>query len=145
MSSSFVRPGTGFTLFVHKTDACHRIVSLAQDTNINIVDLQKTKAPSHVQGVPSLCDNNQKTVYQGSDAFRVVNAIRTELAKQVQKPSSLRLMAHTHTATAVPGMQISTDLGSYDNAPIEISEETIEKILKQREAIFEATGSSTGS
>ena len=141
MSSSFVRPDTGFTLFVHKTDACNRILELARETNIDVVSIERRgQVPPHVQGVPSLCDNNHKTVYQGRDAFRVVEAIRKELTKQVQKPSSLRLMQQNqshqnqgaHTATAVPGMQISTD--THANGPI--TEETIEQILKQRESML---------
>lgn len=141
--SSFVQPGSGFTLFVHQTDACQRIKALVQDTGIDVVSVHKRQAPAHIQGVPSLCDNNRKTVYQGRDAFRVVQAIRKELTKQVQKPSSLRLMvqqnahginSNARTATAVPGMEISTD-----HTDLPITEETIEEMLKQREAMLNPT------
>lgn len=130
---SFVRPDASFTLFVHRTDACNRILKLVEDTEIYVVNItNKNKVPQYVQGVPSLCDNNQRTVYQGRDAFRVIEAIKKELRKEMQRPSSLHLSVqqNAHAATAVPGMTISNE----SDGPI--TEDMIEQMLKQRDEML---------
>ena len=139
-----------FVLYHHTTPACQRILKLNESTKIKTVRIVDKNYPAFLVGVPSLCDFKSKTVFQGKDAFKVLNAIKQEVQKLNQQQQQQQQQQEKQEKQEAKGFQsvsrpVKSSLISVPNMKItesiistskKITEDDIDMIMQQREEIL---------
>ena len=114
-----------YTLYAHFTQACEIAKQKTKGLPIDVQLIDKNEHP-FIQGVPSLTDNAQKLIFQGSDCLSMLDTIKKELSSGI-KP----LQSSPAELQAVPDMQTAEPFEG------KITSDMVDKILKERQQHFQ--------
>tara|TARA_B100000900_G_C20406291_1_gene644918 strand:- start:23 stop:427 length:405 start_codon:yes stop_codon:yes gene_type:complete len=123
-------------LYFYNTESCKELLKQvnALKLNVKLVKIEKDKAPKMIRGVPSLINTDKKLIFEGNQAFDVVERIKKMKFKsdaiEKKKAAFRKPRDKLKSKNTVHNMQPTTKIDA------ELTPEYISNIIEQRKIML---------